>query len=270
MSAPGRLVVCACLLLVVLAGTRRAAAQEAGALEISESIDDPKVERRLGMRVELVATSAFDASGALPGPTADAAGLAAPPPEADAVARSPEPAAADRPKVPHLKVAYRWLPLAQLKQSAMDGAVSGRGADETFHAVSLDFYPISSTWRLGLSTQYGWESGTFRANGDAYLAQSVSLGGQIPGKTFTPFIEPHAGIGLMQRMHAGLDNKGTGIVLLGIDVGTEIFMARYAYLSLSLGYVHAANYFAAADPIGGYALAKLLADAFTIKVGFGI
>jgi hypothetical protein len=251
------------LSLVVLAGMGRAAAQAPGSLEISESIDDPKLERRLGTRVELAAAGE---GGLVPGPTHDAAGLA----EAEAVARPREPADGERPKVPHLKIAYRWLPLAQLKQSPADGAVSGRGADETFHVVSLDFYPISSNWRLGLSTQYGWESGTFRANGDAYFAQSISLGGQIPGQTFTPFFEPHAGVGLMQRMHAGLDNKGTAIVLWGVDVGTEIFMARYAHLSLALGYTHAANYFAGADPIGGYVLAKLLADAFTIKVGFGI
>jgi hypothetical protein len=268
-----RLVLCACALFAVGAPVRRASAQAPGSLEISESIDDPKVERRLGTRTELTGgavASAVDAAGAAVDRSArpsDASGLVAPLPEGEAVARPGTPAAAERPRVPHMKLAYRWLPLANLK----DGAVSGRGADETFHVVSLDLYPISSMWRLGLSTQYGWESGTFRAGGDAFLAQSISLGGQIPGQTFTPFFEPHAGVGFMQRMHVkDLDNPQSAIVMLGIDVGTEIFMARYAHLSLALGYLHTANYFAGNDPLGGYMLAKMLADSFTIKVGFGI
>jgi hypothetical protein len=272
MSGLQRLVVCACgPLAVVLASmvpTRPAHAQSPGSLDIAESIDDPKLERRLGTRIELVASAA--PAYAVPAetqlPAADV-GTVAPLPRADAVATPPRPAGAGTPRVPHLKIGYRWLTLAQLAA----GAVPGRGADETFHVVSLDFYPISSIWRLGLSTQYGWESGTFRANGDAFFAQSVSLGFQIPGQVFTPFLEGHAGAGFMQRMHEPkLPSPATAYVQLGVDLGTEIFLARYAYLSLALGYVHASNYFAGTDPKVGLAPTTLSLDTFSIKVGFGI
>ena len=48
----------------------------------------------------------------------------------------------------------------------------------------------------------------------------------------------------MQRMHSPeLPNPATAYGQLGIDVGTEIFLARYAYLSLAIGYLHGTNYF---------------------------
>jgi hypothetical protein len=271
MSAPRRLVWCACVpLLVILGAAPRAAAQAPGSLEISEGIDDPKLERRLGTRIELAGAAS---PAPVPAPADAAQGVVGdvafptPLPRADAVATAPPPAAGPETHVPHLKIAYRWLPLAQLKP----GGVPGRGPDETFHVVSLDFYPISSTWRLGLSTQYGWESGTFRANGDAFIAQSVSLGIQIPGEVFTPYFEGHAGAGFMQRLHIPeLTSKASGYVQVGIDFGTEIFMARYAYLSLALGYVHGTNYFAGNDPVEGVVLSNFGVDTFSFKVGFGI
>jgi hypothetical protein len=186
-----------------------------------------------------------------------------------AVATSAAPAATVPPRVPRFKVAYRWLTLAQLAA----GAAPGRGADETFHVVSLDFYPISSIVRFGLSTQYGWQNGTFRAGGDAFLAESVSLGFQVPGQVFTPFVESHAGAGLMQRMQIPeLNPKATLYLQFGVDVGTEIFFARFAHLSLALGWVRGVNYYAARDPDPkkGLVLTNLPMDTFSIKVGFGI
>src|SRR5690349_7500796 len=139
MLAPRRLLLCACaplaLFVASLVTARRAAAQAPGSLDISESIDDPKVERRLGMRIELPgggAPATPPQEAASVAPTGDVT-FASPPPQADAIATPVPPAAGAAPRVPHLKLAYRWLPFAQLKP----GGVPGRGPDETFHVVSL-------------------------------------------------------------------------------------------------------------------------------------
>ena len=127
--------------------------------------------------------------------------------------------------------------------------------------------------RFGLSTQYGWENGTFRADGDAFLIGSSSLGFQAPGQVFTPFVESQAGAGLMQRMHIPeLVSKATLYLQLGVDVGTEIFLARHAHLSLALGWVRGVNYYGGRDPMMPKTLAfpSLTMDTFSIKVGFGI
>lgn len=232
-------------------------AQAPGSLDISEAIDDPKLERRLGARVELV--------GAPPAAQVEVAGpiVAGPRPEAEAFAAAAQPLAAPAPhppRVPHLKLGYRRFSFAHI------GPTSGPMGDEPFSVVSLDLYPISSHFRLGLSTQYGWQEGTFRANGDAFIAQSVALGGQIPGQVFTPFFEVHAGGGLMQRPNSGLENTiATAYGQLGVDVGTEIFMAKYAFLSAAIGWLRGTNGF-----VKDAELSSFSANAFTFKLGFGI
>jgi hypothetical protein len=239
-------------------------------MAFAEGIDDPKLERRLGTRVELAPPVA--APGGVPGiPGAADAVAPAPagelmgPPAADSVATIPPPAddaagPAAR-HVPHLMLAYRRFSFAQIGPTA----ASGPSQDEPFNVVSLDLYPVSSSWRCALSTQYGWEDGTFRANGDAFIAQSVALGGQIPGEVFTPFFEAHAGGGYMQRTHAGLNTIATAYGQLGVDVGADLFLARYAFLSAALGYLHATNGFAKDNAFGSFSV-----DTWSFKLGFGL
>ena len=133
--------------------------------------------------------------------------------------------------------------------------------------MSLDLYPVSSTWRFGLSTQYGWEQGTFRANGDAFIAESLSLGGQLPGPVVTPFFEGHVGGGLMQRTHAGLslNTIATGYAQLGVDVGLDFFLARHAFLSAALGYLHGTNGFVQNNAFGSFSV-----DTWAFKLGVGL
>src|SRR5882724_2238081 len=226
-----RLVVKALVPLWIAGAPGAARAQGSAALASAEDIDDPKLERRLGTRVELAAAPAsLPESGT---PRADAS----------IVAEAPAPAAAERaaqaPRTPWLKLGYRRFTFAQNGASA----TAGPAAEEPFDVLSLDFYPVSSSWRLGLTTQYGWQSGTFRQGGDAFIAQSVSLGGQIPGPLATPFFEAYAGGGYMQRTHAALNAVATAYGQLGADLGTELFLARHLCLSAALGYVHAANGF---------------------------
>jgi hypothetical protein len=230
-----------------------------------EEIDDPKVQRRLGARVELQSIAVVDAPAATfasPSTTASTT-------SGDLVLRAPAVGETGQPKrVPHMKLGYRLLSFSEVGPTGM-----GAGPDETFHVVSLDLYPISSKWRIGFSSQYGWENGRFRDNGDALLAESLAIGGQIPGETFVPFFEVHGGVGMMQRTHpAGvLSGAATFYGQMGLDVGTEIFLAKYAYLSFAIGYLHGTNYWLKKPEKSGLGTAQSLSgDTFTFKLGFGI
>jgi hypothetical protein len=247
-----RLVVQALVSLWVARAAGAARAQGSGALEASGGIDDPKLERRLGTRVELGAAQ----------PAPSEVGVARI--DAPIVVETLAPLAPRAPRArrtPGLKLGYRRFTFAQVGASS----TAGPGTDEPFDVLSLDFYPISSSWRLGLTTQYGWQSGTFRQGGDAFIAQSVSLGGQIPGPVVTPFIEAYAGGGYMQRTHAGLNAVATAYGQLGADVGTEVFLARHFFLSAALGFIHAANGFVKDNTFGSFSV-----DTWSFKLGLGL
>jgi hypothetical protein len=269
----------------------QARAQAPGSLEQGEGIDDPKVARRLGTRIELAPVAA-------PTPAVPPAAIDAASPEGAAVRASdaaseasrdaspdpshgslaPLPADArlgpageveaarpgvptEAPRTPRFKLGYRYFKFAQIGATAS----SGPGADEPFDVLSLDLYPVSSTWRFGLTTQYGWQGGTFRQGGDAFIAQSVSLGGQIPGAIFTPFFEVYAGGGYMQRTHAGLNAVATAYGQLGIDVGSEVFLASHFCLSGAIGFIHAGNAFVKDATFGSFSV-----DTLSFKVGVGL
>ena len=246
-------------------GVPSALAQEEARAPGAERIDDPKLERRLGTRVSLAAQPV----ASLEVPTLDATSAAvatgveaASPLERDDVLTAtptvPEPFVR---KVPRLKLGYRRYNFVQVGMPVGTTA----GASESFNVVSLDLYPVSSTWRFGLSTQYGWQDGTFRKNGDAFVAETFSLGGQLPGDVFTPFFEVFGGGGLMQRLHSSLNSPGTAYGELGVDVGTEIFLAKHAYFSVAGGYLHSYNGF-----IYQKKYQSVSGDTLTFKVGFGI
>jgi hypothetical protein len=217
----------------------------------TESIDDPKVERRLGTRIDYVdAAPAGDALGPTTAGAAPVAVIAAPP-------GPPEEAA----RVPRLMLGYRRFTFAHIGAKATSGA----GAGEPFDVVSLDFFPISNTFRLGLSTQYGWQEGRFRDNGDVILAETLSLGFQSPGPVATPFVDGYAGGGLMQRTNAGLNSEATLYDELGIEAGVNLFLARHLFLSAALAYLHAQDSFAKNNVFGNFAV-----DTWSFKLGVGL
>jgi hypothetical protein len=231
----------------------------------AESIDDPKLERRLGARVELEPAAAAP----VPAGPAEGASAAWVAPLAPAVAEAPAgevaasgPAPATESRTPRLKLGYRRFAFAQVPPQGKTGA----GASEPFDVLSVDLYPISSTWRFGLTAQYGWQEGTFRQNGDAFFSAVTSLGWQIPGPALTPFFEGYAGGGLMQRTKSdlGLNTIATAFGELGFDVGTELFLARHLCLSFAVGYVHLTD---------GYArktFDSFSVDTWSFKVGMGL
>ena len=120
----------------------------------------------------------------------------------------------------------------------------GVAAQQTFNSFSVDVYPVSRVVRIGLTSAFGWESGTFVANGDYFATQTVSLGAQYRdfGRV-VPFAEAFMGVGYMRRA-AVRSNNPTAFWNFGADAGVEVYVARVGYLSLALGYMRPINGFA--------------------------
>jgi hypothetical protein len=237
----------------------------------SDEIDDPKVARRLKRRVLFPPPAAVaPVVVAMPLPTAAAPVVAAPvaaaPPEESTTVRQsaapPAAAPAEERNVPRVKLGYRRFSF--VRPGATNPVSPSAAATQPFHSLSLDFYPLSSFVRVGLSSQYGWESGGFGGGGDYFVAQSFSVGGQYPGRQFTPFVEALAGGGYMRRLQFGRTIP-TAYWQMGIDAGVEFFLSRYAFISAAIGYLHPVNGFAQET-----SFASVYVDTWSFKLGFGL
>jgi hypothetical protein len=265
--SPLRRVVSVLVPFVALWVSADARGQEAAPAEPDgqEAIDDPKVSRRLGTRIDVPPPPAADAV-AVPGPASAVEPLSATDTSVGPPAVSEEAAPAVPPpsetRTPRLKLGYRRFTFAQIGAAGTSGA----GADEPFDVVSVDLYPISSTWRFGLTGQYGWQEGTFRQNGDAFFAAGLSLGWQIPGPVLTPFFETYAAGGLLQRTKSGLglNSIATAYGAYGADLGTELFLAPRLFMSFAIGYVHLVDGFARKT------FDTFSVDTWSFKLGFGL
>jgi hypothetical protein len=236
-------------------------------------IDDPKVARRLGKRIRWGTPPPAAAPAAVPAATvaATATAAAAAPTAGDVdggvptLARTAQPPPAVGPAdwvAPRLKLGYRYFNFVQIgASSSSNGAV----ASEPFHSVGIDVYPLTSLVRVGLSTQYGWQSGNFVSNGDYFAAQSVSLGVQyLEAGRFVPFAEAFGGVGYMRRLQFDR-TVPTLYWQLGVDVGTEIYFARTGYISLAIGYLRPVNGFARVQQFE-----TVFVDTWSFKIGIGI
>ena len=268
MTMLGRLM----LLFALLAGggIARAQAQPAAA---ADDIDDPKMSRRLGKRIWWgTPPPPAPAPATLPVATVAATGRAAAALSAGDVdngvptlARPAEPprvAGATEWVPPRLKLGFRHFNFVQIGASS---SISGAVASEPFNSVGVDVYPLTQLVRVGLSTQYGWQSGKFVASGDYFAAQSVSLGVQyLEAGRFVPFAEAFGGIGYMRRLQFDR-TVPTVYWQLGVDVGTEIYFARAGYISLAIGYLRPVNGFARVQQFQ-----TVFVDTWSFKVGIGI
>src|SRR5206468_957743 len=106
---------------------------------------------------------------------------------------------------------------------------------ETFNNFSVDVYPVSRTIRIGLTSAFGWQSGTWLTNGDYFATQTVSLGAQYRdfGRV-VPFAEGFAGVGYMRRLQFDRTIP-TAFWQFGVDAGAEVYVARVGYLSFAIG-----------------------------------
>jgi hypothetical protein len=279
------------------------AAPWAHAAAAEESIDDPKLARRLGTRIDWVsppgaatatpvgpvatgpgatAVSAAPTTAPAPAPGSPwpASGVsppaAAPPPGAPPLPTTGAPVAATPGVAPVPggsaagEPAFQpVLPRVQLAFRRFDfvriGASdsSGLAASEAFDALSLDVYPMSSLVRLGLSTAYGWQAG-MTSNGDYFAAETASFGPQLDFGRVVPFAEALAGIGYMRRFQ--FDHTiPTVFWQLGIDLGASVYFARIGFVSLALGYLRPVNGF-----LRTTSFESVYTNTWSFKIGIGI
>jgi hypothetical protein len=266
-----------------------AAAVPARAARAADEIDDPKLARRLTSRITLAApTGAADTLALAPAPAVEP--LAAAPRRAPAAAavsdggaREPGVSAAigvsvapapgiDRDaraahaatRTPVIGLGYRRFSFVQLGATTAGTAI-GTAASEPFDSLSLDYYPVSRSIRFGLSTQYGWQSGRLSGgSGDYFIAQSASLGVQLPGPTVTPFAEAFAGGGYLRRFQ--FDHTiPTAYWQFGVDAGASFFLGDHGFVSLALGYLRPVNGF-----LREQSFTSVYVDTWSFKLGIGL
>jgi hypothetical protein len=265
------------------------AAPIAQAVPAEESIDDPKLARRLGTRMTWEAPpgvppptppAAVPPPGgpavvgvpAVQGVAAGAAGLPVAARPARAVA-SPNATGSNEtgsnatasnetgfgPVLPRAQIAFRRFDFVRI--GASDAA--GLPAAEAFDSLSIDVYPVSSLIRVGLSTAYGWQEGK-SSGGDYFATETGSFGVQLGGQRVVPFAEGLAGVGYLRRIefHRTIP---TVTWQLGIDVGAALYLARVGFVSLAVGYLH---------PVSGFAKEQAFESVYTntwsFKIGLGI
>jgi hypothetical protein len=223
-------------------------------------IDDPKVSRRLGTRIDWPARHTEEPSAAAPAPNAP---MAPPLVGLEPMTDEAAPRSAFVYTAPRAKLGMRHFSFVRLGAST---ALDGRAESEAFDSVGIDVYPISSIVRVGLSTQFGWQSasGMLGTSGDYFAAQSLSLGGQWLGNRVVPFAEVFGGVGYMRRLQFDRTIP-TAYFQLGVDLGAEVYFARVGFVSVALGYLR---------PINGFAAQQTFVTAFTdswsFKVGVGL
>ena len=171
----------------------------------------------------------------------------------------PEPSVPDH--EPFLKLAYRGFPFVQI--GATSAASPGVALPEWFNSLSLDFYPVSSLVRLGVSLQYGWGGA-----GDMFVAPSVSLGIQRRGRV-TPFVEALVGGGYMQRVQLTA-NTHTLYWQFGIDAGAEFYFDRRFYGSLAIGYLRPINGLFQIQSNQQASFESVYLNSWSLKVGIGL
>jgi hypothetical protein len=282
MTARRRLMVSTCVVLAAAGLTAGIARAQAG-----EEPDDPKMSRRLGTREASSAPApVVPPPGAVrsPPPPAppSASAPAAPAAPNDAAAAwwnqavatgdttpaglglyaapSPTPRSREAPR-PRLKLAYRRFDFVRIGAS---GSGAGSVAGEPFDTLAVDVYPVSSLVRIGLSSQYGWQSGAGLSGGDYFAAESLSAGAQMRGGRVVPFGEAFAGIGYMRRLQFDR-TVPTAYWQLGVDAGAEIFLASTGFVSVALGYLRPVNGFAMQQKFG-----SVFVDTWSFKLGVGL
>jgi hypothetical protein len=253
-----------------------------------DPIDDPKVFRRLGTRIDVPApkpTPPVPSVPALVAPVPTPVGTApiatptsapgpapgAPPPpnevEGGGVAAIERPytpvvEAPFEPTLPRLKLGLRRFNFVRIGAS---NSADGVAAPETFNNLSVDVYPVSRTIRVGLSSAFGWQDGTWLANGDYLATQTLSIGAQYRelGR-IVPFAEGFAGVGYMRRLQFDR-TVPTAFWQFGADAGLEVYVARAGYLSFALGYLRPVNGFAKRQEF-----TSVFVDTWSFKIGIGI
>jgi hypothetical protein len=241
-----------------------------------EDIDDPKLARRLGTRIDWTSPP-----GAPPTPPEVATPPSATPPSTPPAVPPPPPAvpplppavpvvapastsaateAEFDPVLPRVQLGFRRFDFVQLGASESGSALA---KSEAFDSLSLDVYPLSSLVRVGLSTAYGWQEGK-TSNGDYFASETASLGVQLKAGHVVPFAEGLAGIGYMRRFQFE-HTIPTVIWQFGIDAGAALYLARVGFVSVALGYLHPVNGF-----LKTTTFESVYTNTWSFKIGLGL
>jgi hypothetical protein len=246
-----------------------------------DDFDDPKVFRRLGTRISVPPPRPSAPPGVpvpvvrpaiakpSPPPAPQPTPVAAPAPEMEgagvpAIERpyTPVAEAPFEPTLPRLKLGLRRFQFVRIGASSSPDGVA---EPETFNNLSVDVYPVSRTIRIGLTSAFGWQSGTWLDNGDYFATQTVSLGAQYRDLgRIVPFAEGYAGVGYMRRLQFDRTIP-TAFWQFGADVGAEVYVARVGYLSFAVGYMRPVNGFAKRQQF-----TSVFVDTWSFKIGIGI
>ncbi|HEY5090137.1 MAG TPA: hypothetical protein VIK30_09210 [Polyangia bacterium] len=245
-----------------------------------DDIDDPKVARRLGSRIDWTSPPSATPPSTPPAvatPPPAVPAVATPPPAVPIVAPPPAPAVATSPALapasasaaaeaefdpvlPRVELAFRRFDFVQIGASE---SASSLAKSEAFDTLSLDVYPLSSLVRVGLSTAYGWQAGK-TSDGDYFASETASLGVQIKAGHVVPFAEGLAGIGYMRRFQFE-HTIPTVLWQFGIDAGAALYLARIGFVSVALGYLHPVNGF-----LKTTTFESIYTNTWSIKIGIGL
>ena len=167
------------------------------------------------------------------------------------------------PTLPRLKLGLRRFQFVQIGAS---NSADGVAAPETFNNFSVDVYPVSRTIRIGLSSAFGWQSGTWLANGDYFATQIAVARRPVQGASVASSRSPRAfaGVGYMRRLQFDRTIP-TAFWQFGVDAGVEIYVARVGYLSFAIGYLRPVNGFAKRQQF-----TSVFVDTWSFKIGIGI
>ena len=160
--------------------------------------------------------------------------------------------------VPRFELSYRWLQAAGLS-----------GGSLAFHAVELDYFPVSGYFRFGLDTELGLSGGAFNA---WFFTVAAVAGVQYPWRV-TPFLDGRFAAGLVGASYLG-QSAVSYIYVGGIEAGADVYFAGRFYLTAALGWAHPVYSgidvdYVKAHPTLDPMCKSFSNDTLTFKVGLG-
>ena len=168
-----------------------------------------------------------------------------------------------RPRPPSLpvvrfKLSYRYLWTNGL----------GEGARSDYHVAELDFYPISSLVRVGISAEIGIGVDAYQS---WFFLTGLSLGVQYRARV-TPFLDGRIAAGIIGGTARGA-SLVSWMVVGGLEGGVEIHVAGRFLVSAAIGWAHPV--YSAIDlktlvPGMDPPRKQFDNDTVTVKVGFGL
>lgn len=141
-------------------------------------------------------------------------------------------------------------------------------ADQRFHAISVDVYPISLPLRVGLCTEVAVGGGEF----DWAATEGIAIGLQRLGHAVVPFVEASAQVGLARLpfWYEGRLEPERSITMLwsmALEVGVDTRLGNIVG-STSVGLQRSSYYFTSGDVEDALRISSGTSLVFKVGVGF--